>query len=212
MKVVAFNGSPHEKGNTYAAIRMVGEELEREDVELEVVQVGKHAIRGCLACNVCFKKRDGCCVIQDDPVNGWIRKLEEADGVILGSPVYYAALSGTMKCFLDRAFYVATANGGLFRHKVGASVVAVRRCGGIPAMDQLNHYIGYAEMLMPTSNYWNVIYGNSPNEVVEDEEGKQIMRILGKNMAWLMKLVEYGKGKVEEPEKERKRAMSFIRP
>lgn len=212
MKVVAFNGSPHPNGNTYAAIRMVADELEREGIEVEIVQVGKHALHGCMGCDACFRSRNMRCVVDGDPVNEWIGKMAEADGILLGSPVYYAALSGTMKCFLDRAFYVATANGGPFRHKVGAAVVAVRRSGGIPAFDQLNHYLNYAEILMPTSNYWNVIHGTRAGEVLQDEEGRQIMSVLGKNMAWLMKLVENGRGKIQEPEKEKKRAMSFIRP
>ena len=116
-----------------------------------------------------------------------------------------------MKAFLDRAFYVASVNDSLFRHKVGASVVAVRRSGGIPTFEQLNNYINYSEMVMPTSNYWNVIHGRAPSEVHEDEEGTQIMRVLGKNMAWLMKLVENGKDKISEPDAEKKVFTSFVR-
>ena len=116
-----------------------------------------------------------------------------------------------MKSFLDRAFYVASVNGGLFRHKIGASVVAVRRSGGIPVFDQLNNFINYSEMIMPTSNYWNVAYGAAPGEVTQDEEGMQIMRVLGKNMSWLMKVVEAGKSQVKENEKEDKVFTNFIR-
>ncbi|MDW7674576.1 MAG: flavodoxin family protein, partial [Bacillota bacterium] len=121
------------------------------------------------------------------------------------------AIGGTMKSFLDRAFYVAGVNGGLFRHKVGASVVAVRRSGGLPTFDQLNNFLNYSEMLIPTANYWNVIHGARQGEALHDEEGVQIMRVLGKNMAWLMKLVENGKGVVIEPERESKKYMNFIR-
>jgi multimeric flavodoxin WrbA len=116
-----------------------------------------------------------------------------------------------MKAFLDRAFYVSTANGGLFRHKVGAAVVALRRSGGVSTFDQLNHYLTYAEMLIPTANYWSVIHGSTPGEALQDEEGVQIMRVLGKNMAWLLKLVENGRGVVEEPAMEIKTKMNFIR-
>ena len=137
--------------------------------------------------------------------------MKDADGIILGSPVYYSAIAGTMKSFLDRAFYVGSSNGGMFRHKVGASVVAVRRSGGIPTFDQLNNYINYSEMLMPTSNYWNVAYGTKPAETLNDEEGMQIMRVLGKNMSWLMRLVEFGKDSIEAPEQENKTFMNFIR-
>lgn len=210
MKVVAFNGSPKKEGNTFHAIKMVAEELEKEGIEVEIIHVGNRNIRGCLACNGCVKNRDEKCVVQDE-VNEWIQKMKEADGIILGSPVHYSSIGATMKAFLDRAFYVAGSNKSMLRHKVGAAVVAVRRSGGVSTFEQLNNYINYSEMLMPTSNYWNVIHGTAPGEVVGDEEGKQIMRVLGKNMAWLMKLVEFGKGKIEEPEKERKILTNFIR-
>lgn len=211
MKVVAFNGSPHKKGNTYNAIETVAKELEKEGIEVEIVHVGNKAIRGCMACGGCSRNQNEKCVLDKDEVNEWIQKMKEADGIILGSPVYYSAIAGTMKSFLDRAFYVASSNGGMFRHKVGASVVAVRRSGGIPVFDQLNNYINYSEMIMPTSNYWNVAYGTAPGEVTQDEEGMQIMRVLGKNMAWMMKVVEAGKSQVKENEKEDKIFTNFIR-
>ena len=137
--------------------------------------------------------------------------MKHADGILLGSPVHYAAMGGTMKSFLDRAFYVSGSNGNIMRHKVGAAVVAVRRSGGLPAFNQLNNFLSYSEMLMPTSNYWHVIHGTSPGEVKQDAEGVQIMQVLGKNMAWLMKLVENGKGKVVPPANEEKSYMHFIR-
>ena len=136
--------------------------------------------------------------------------MKGADGIILSSPVHFSAIAGTMKSFLDRAFYVTSVNGGMLRHKVGAAVVAVRRSGGLPTFDQLNNFINYAEMLMPTSNYWNVIHGRSPGEVSQDTEGVQIMRVLGKNMAWLMKLVEHGKSTITPPQREDKIYMNFI--
>lgn len=211
MKVVAFNGSPKKAGNTYNAIRTVAAELEKEGIEVEIVHVGNKVIRGCIACGGCSRNQNERCVIDKDEVNEWIQKMKEADGIILGSPVYYSAIAGTMKSFLDRAFYVASVNGGMFRHKIGASVVAVRRSGGIPVFDQLNNFINYSEMIMPTSNYWNVAYGANPGEVTQDEEGMQIMRVLGKNMSWLMKVVEAGKSQVEESEKEDKVFTNFIR-
>jgi multimeric flavodoxin WrbA len=210
MKVAAFNGSPNKEGNTYHALRIVADELGKEGIETEIIHVGNKLIRGCLACGKCRKNRDERCVTRDE-VNEWIMKMKEADGIILGSPVHFSSISATMKAFLDRAFYVAGNNGGLFRHKVGAAVVAVRRSGGLPAVDQLNHYLSYAEMIIPTSNYWNVIHGTAPGEALEDEEGVQIMRILGRNMAWLLKLVANGEGSVEEPRRERKVYTNFIR-
>jgi len=210
MRVVAFNGSPNKEGNTYQALKMVTAELENADIETEIVQVGSQAIRGCVACYQCVKNRNEQCVLPGEPVNDWIQKMKQADGILLGSPVHFAAIGGTMKSFLDRAFFVTGVNNAMLRHKVGASVVAVRRSGGLPTFDQLNNFLTYAEMLMPTSNYWNVIHGRAPGEVTQDVEGVQIMRVLGKNMAWLMKLVEHGKGAVTPPEHEAKTFFSFI--
>lgn len=210
MKTVAFNGSPNAEGNTYHALKMVTAELEREGIETEIIHVGNKVIRGCTACGQCVKNKDERCVLPGDEVNGWIQKMKGADGIILGSPVHYAAMAGTMKSFLDRAFYVTGVNNGMLRHKVGASVVAVRRSGGLPTFDQLNNFLCYSEMLMPTSNYWNVIHGTRPGEATQDAEGVQIMGVLGRNMAWLMKLVENGRGAVPPPEREGKIYMNFI--
>jgi multimeric flavodoxin WrbA len=210
MKVVAFNGSPHREGNTYHAIKMVAEELENKNIEIEIIQVGNKEIRGCLGCNKCVENQNERCII-DDQVNGWIQKMKEADGIIIGSPVHYAAIAGTMKSFLDRAFYVTSVNGMMLRHKVGAPVVAVRRSGGMPTFNQLSNYINYSEMMIPSSNYWSVIHGMTPGEAEKDEEGKQIMRILGKNMAYLLEVMKNAEGEVEAPEVERKKLMNFIR-
>jgi multimeric flavodoxin WrbA len=190
---------------------MVADELEKEGIVTEIVHVGNKAVRGCLACGQCFKNKDERCIQAEDPVNDWIQLMKAADGILIGSPVHYSAVAGTMKSFLDRSFYVCGCNGGLLRHKIGAAVVAVRRSGGLPAFNQLTNFLLYAEMLIPTSNYWNVIHGMRPGDVVKDEEGVQIMRILGKNMAWLMRLVEHGKGAITPPAQEKKVAMSFIR-
>lgn len=209
MKVVAFNGSPRNEGNTYQAIQLVAKELVDQGIEVEIVQVGDKPITGCRHCGACIRNRNERCIIQDD-VNDWIQKIKLADGVIFGAPVHYADIGATMKAFLDRAFYVG-ANQALFRHKVGAAVVAVRRAGGVPAFDQMNHYLQYAEMFIPSSNYWNLIFGRLPGEALQDEEGMQIMRVLGRNMAYLLKLRELGQGQVEPPAYEKKTLMNFIR-
>lgn len=211
MKVVAFNGSPNKNGNTYEAIKTVANELEKSDIEVEIVHVGNKVIRGCLACGGCSRNMNEKCVIDTDEVNEWIQKMKQADGIILGSPVHYSAIAGTMKSFLDRAFLVTSANGGMLRHKVGASVVAVRRAGGMPTFDQLNNYLNYAEVVIPTSNYWNVVFGRAQGEAKQDQEGQQIMSVLGENMAWVMKLIEYGKDHVKVPAGKEKIYMNFIR-
>lgn len=209
MKVVAFNGSFKAKGNTFQALQMVGAELEKEGIEFEVVHVGDKALKGCMGCNACARNQDNKCIINDG-VNEWIQKMIEADGIIFGTPVHFAGMGGILKTFMDRAFYVASRMGFL-RHKVGASLAVVRRAGGLPAIHEMNTYITYAEMVMPSSNYWNVVYGAAPGEVELDEEGKQIMRVLGQNMAWLMKLKEAGKDIVSEPVGENKIYTNFIR-
>lgn len=210
MKVVAFNGSPRKNGNTFHAIRMVAEELEKENIKVEIIQVGSKVIRGCIACYKCVQNKNEKCSI-DDEVNDWIQKIKKADGIILGSPVYFSGIAGTFKCFLDRAFLVSSVNGSLFRQKVGVAVVADRRSGGVSTFDQLLHYLHYAEMIVPSSNYWNVIFGRNPGEVLKDEEGMQIMRILGKNMAWILKIIENSKEVIPKPAREDKIFMNFIR-
>ena len=211
MKVVAINGSPHKEGNTFHALNMVGNELKEAEIEFEIIHVGHKGIHGCIACNNCAKNHDEKCSIKTDDLNDWVQKMKEADGILIGSPVYYSGISGTMKCFLDRAFYVAGSNGNLFRHKVAAAVVAVRRSGGTATFDSLNHYLTYSEMILATSNYWNIIHGTGPGEVEGDAEGKQIMKALGKNMAWILKMKEATKETVALPVKERKVFTNFIR-
>jgi multimeric flavodoxin WrbA len=187
MKVVAINGSPKAKGNTFTTLNTLADLLAPEGVTTKILQVGSAALRGCIACNGCARNQDRRCVLPDDQVNGWIDTIAQADGLILGSPVYFSAVPGTLKCFLDRAFYVQSTNGGLFRHKVGAAVVADRRAGAVSTFGQLNNYLHYAEMFVPSSNYWNVVYGTAPGEVAQDTEGQQILRVLAKNLAWMLK-------------------------
>ena len=211
MKVVAINGSPKKEGNTYRALQYVGAKLQEQGIEFEVLHVGNKMVRGCLACGKCAEMRNEQCTITTDPVNEWIQVLKAADGILLGSPVHYAGIAGTMKCFLDRAFYVSTVNNGLFRNKVAAAVVAVRRTGGSFTFDNLNHYITYSEMIMATSNYWNVIHGRTPGEVEKDDEGIQIMEVLGNNMAWLLQMREQTKETLPAPAAAQKVMTSFVR-
>lgn len=211
MKVVAFNGSPKKNGNTYHAIKLVADKLSEQNIETKIIHVGNKTIRGCLGCNHCARSRDEKCVIVNDEVNDWIQEMKDADGIILGSPVHFSAVAGTMKCFLDRSFYVSSVNRGMLRHKVGASVVAVRRSGGLPAFTQLNNFLNYSEMLMPTSNYWNVIHGTAPGEVLNDLEGVQIMENLGENMAYLLNLKANSKENLVIPASKKKIFTNFIR-
>jgi multimeric flavodoxin WrbA len=212
MKVLAINGSPRKDGNTAYAIKEVCSQLGSAGIETEVFQVGNQDVRGCTACGQCFQRRDGKCVLPGDTVNEGVARMAAADGIILGAPVYYSGIPGTLKSFLDRTFRVAGANGNLFRHKVGVCVVADRRAGGVPVFNQLNNYLHYAEMFMANSNYWNVIFGTLPGEGALDLEGTQTMRILGRNMAWLLRAIEAGKAQFPFPEQEPKEMMNFIRP
>jgi len=209
MKVIAINGSPNKEGNTFHALSMVGDELKAAGIEFEILHIGHKLIHGCIACGKCSVNKDEKCIIKTDDLNQWIQQIKVADGLIIGSPVYYSGIPGTMKSFLDRLFFVAGSNGNLLRHKVGAAVVAVRRTGGSSTLDGLNHYLNYSEMIIATSNYWNVIHGTAPGEAVRDGEGRQIMRVLGKNMAWLLRMKEASA--IEPSSKEKKEYTNFIR-
>jgi multimeric flavodoxin WrbA len=189
----------------------VGRQLEENDIDFEILHIGNQAVRGCMACGTCAKNLNEKCSITTDPLNEWIQQIKAADGIILASPVYYAGIAGTMKCFLDRAFYVAGSNGGLFRQKVAAAVVALRRTGGSSTFDSLNHYLTYSEMILATSNYWNISHGRVPGEVLQDAEGVQIMEVLGRNMAWLLKMREQTSALLPKPESVGKIYTNFIR-
>lgn len=204
MKVLAINGSPHETGCTYTAISMLAEELNKSGIEVEVVQLGKAPIQGCTACGGC--KNTGRCVF-DDVVNVCLEKMKEADGIIIGTPVYYSGIAGQMKSFLDRFFYC----GPDLRFKVGVAVTSLRRSGGVYTFHQLNNYFDLAQVITVPSFYWNCIHGNAPEEVKQDLEGMQIMRVLGKNMAWLLQAVEQGKKAAPLPEPEQRIFTNFIR-
>ena len=187
MKVVAFNGSARRDGNTAILIRAVFEELAKEGIQTELIQFGGKPLRGCMACYGCYRNKNKRCVIEEDAVNDCIQKMIEADGILLGSPVYVTDVSSEMKALIDRACLVSGANGGMYRRKVGAAVVAVRRAGAIHAFDTLNHFFLITEMIVPGSCYWNIGFGREPGEVEKDEEGIRTMRVLGRNMAWLLK-------------------------
>jgi multimeric flavodoxin WrbA len=187
MKVAAFNGSPRPKGNTSILLRTVLGELEKEGIETELTQVGNTKIQGCIACYKCFENKDRRCAVDKDQFNAYLSKMVAADGILLGSPTYFADVSAWMKALIERAGLVARANDYMFKGKVGAAVTAVRRAGGIPAFTGMNLLFLYGQMVVPGSTYWNVGIGRNPGEVEGDEEGIQTMKNLGQNMAWLLK-------------------------
>ncbi|MBW7571458.1 flavodoxin family protein [Caproiciproducens faecalis] len=208
MKVMLINGSPHEKGCTYTALCEVAGELEKAGVETEIFQVGQQPIRGCVSCGFCKKNKGNKCVFGNDPVNAALEKAKDMDGFIFGSPVHYASASGMMTSFLDRFFYAGT----VLKYKPGASVVSCRRGGATAAFDQLNKYFTISSMPVVSSQYWNMVHGNTPEEVRQDLEGLQTMRTLGRNMAWLLKSIEAGKqAGVSLPEPEEPQITNFIR-
>ena len=208
MKVLLINGSPRAKGCTYTALSEVAKELEKENIETEIFHVGNKPIRGCTACGACSRNNSGKCIFDDDTVNIALEKVKEVDAFVFGSPVHYAAASGQITSFLDRFFYA----GEGFQYKPGAAVVSCRRGGATAAFDQLNKYFTIANMPIVSSQYWNMVHGNTPEEVKQDLEGMQTMRTLGKNMAWLLKSIKAGKAAgIKLPEKEPRAVTNFIR-
>ena len=189
MKVIAFNGSARKDGNTAILINYVVGELEKEGIETELYQFSGKNIHGCRACYKCFENKDKRCSFKDDVLNDCIEKILEAEGIILGSPTYFADLTTEMKALIDRAGLVAKANDDMFRRKIGAAVVAARRGGSIHAFDSLNHFFLVRQMIIPGSSYWNLGFGREKGEVEKDEEGIQTMKVLGENMAWLLKKI-----------------------
>jgi len=187
MKVIAFNGSARKNGNTAILIREVLSELQNEGIETEMIQLAGKTIRGCTACGKCFKNQDKRCAIDNDFANECIEKMLEADGIILASPTYFADVTAEMKALIERAGYVVKANSDLLRRKIGAAVVAVRRAGAMHAFDTINHFFLISQMIVPGSSYWNIGIGKAKGDVEKDEEGLETMRMLGRNMAWLLK-------------------------
>ena len=190
MKVIAFNGSARKDGNTAILINQVFSELEKQDIETEMVQFSGQKIRGCIACYKCFENKDKRCSVKDDVVNDCIEKMLQADGIILASPTYFADVSSELKALIDRAGLVAKANGDMFKRKAGAAVVAVRRGGSIHAYDSINHFFLISQMIIPGSSYWNMGFGLEIGDAEKDEEGLQTMKTLGRNMAWLLKKIQ----------------------
>lgn len=190
MKVVAFNGSPRKEGNTANLIKKVFVELEAEGIETEFVQIGGKKIKGCTGCMKCFEKKDKKCIIDNDILNECLEKMIGADGMILGSPTYTANVSSELKALIDRADLVGFANEDLFKRKVGAAVIAVRRGGAVPAFDAINHFFQIHQVIITTSIYWNFGMGLMPGDVDDDEEGNRTMKHLGENMAWLIKKIK----------------------
>ena len=190
MKVVAFNGSARKDGNTAILINHVFEDLRKEGIDTELVQFAGKKISGCNGCRKCFETRDKRCIIKDDIVNECIEKMVEADGIILGSPIYFADITPEIKALVDRAGYVSKANDDMLRRKVGAAVIAVRRAGAIHGFDTLNHFFFISQMIVPGSQYWNIGIGREKGEVESDTEGVEIMKVLGQNMAWVIKKLQ----------------------
>jgi multimeric flavodoxin WrbA len=211
MKVVGINGSARKDGNTSVLIRKVFEELEAQGIETSLINLGPQSVNGCLACMKCFENQDGHCVQTKDRFNGWLDEMRTADGIILGTPVYFADISGQIKCFLDRAFMVARANGNMFKRKVGAAVAAARRAGTVSAFNSLNAYFTISQMIIVGSTYWNMGFGREKGEASQDGEGLQTMANLGKNMAWLLKSIAAAKDSVPPPETSTAVATNFIR-
>lgn len=205
MRIVAINGSPKPKGNTYYALKTVCDELEQEGLVTKILSVGSMEIKGCISCNRC---KDGYCIHNDEILNDMIDEIYEADGIIIGSPVYYSGISGTLKCFLDRLFY---ASNGHMRHKVATGITIPRRSGGMPALDQLNYYFLISEMIIVSSYYWNVIHGGSPKEVLVDAEGISVLKNLARNMSWMVKMKEETKNSLPAPSAYPRSWTNFIR-
>jgi multimeric flavodoxin WrbA len=190
VKVVAFNGSARKDGNTALLLKRVLKVLEEEGVETELVQLAGQQIRGCTACRTCFETKNQRCIIDDDNVNLYIQKMVEADGVLLGSPTYFSMMTPEMKALIDRVGFVARAQPEILRRKVGAAVVAVRRAGGMPTFDAINHFFFINEMIVPGSSYWNIGVGHKKGDVEADAEGMKTMEDLGRNMAWVIKKIK----------------------
>ena len=206
MKVLMINGSPHQYGCTYTALKEVSDKLNSHGIETEFVYLGTQAVHGCIACGGCYQS--GRCVF-DDKVNEILEKAAEYDGMVVGSPVYYSGPNGTLCAFLDRLFYCSR---GRLANKFAAAVVSCRRMGNTSSLDRLNKYFQISKMHIVSSQYWNGVHGNTPEEVMQDKEGLQIMRTLGENMAWLIKIAEAGKkAGVPMPQYEKGVGTNFIR-
>ncbi|MDF7808311.1 flavodoxin family protein [Pontiellaceae bacterium B12219] len=211
MKVVAFNGSPRKGGNTETLLKRVCDRLEKHGIETEIIKIGGELLSGCTACGACFKTQNMSCIIYNDDVNGWIKKMVEADGILLGSPTYFSDMTPEMKTLIDRAGYVTLANGSALKGKVGAAVSAVRRGGSINTINSMSNFFTISQMIIPGSSYWNMGYGAARGESEQDVEGMQTMDNLGENMAWIMKCIDAAKATIPFPDNDRSQQMNFIR-
>lgn len=212
MKVLLVNGSPHKNGCTNEALKAVSETLQEEGIDTEIFWIGNRPIQQCIGCYSCMKKKE--CVFGPDVVSEFLEKAQTADGFIFGAPVYYAGPAGAMINFMNRAFFSATnQNPHPFRFKPAAAVASARRTGTLTTLDALNKYFFHGQMPIVTSRYWNEVYGKTADEVRQDEEGMQIMRVLGRNMAWMLKLMENGKkaGICPPKQEETRISTNFIR-
>ncbi len=189
MKVVAFNGSARKDGNTAILIRQVFKELESAKIKTELIQLGGEKIYGCIGCGKCLVTKDNKCALSDDPLNEYVAKMAQAEGIIIGSPTYFADCTAGAKALIERAGMVGRSNNNLFKRKAGAAVVSVRRGGAIHAFDSLNHFFSISEMIVVGASYWNMGVGRQAGEVSADREGLETMSNLGKNMAWLLKKI-----------------------
>ena len=189
MKVLAINGSARLNGNTAIMLNTALEVLAQEGIETELVQLGPKGLQGCIACYKCFENKDKHCAVDDDRMNGYIEKMLAADGILLGSPTYFADVTTNMKSLMDRSGMVSRANADMFQRKAGAAVVTASRGGAIHTYDTLNHFFGITQMVVPGSSYWNMGYGREPGQVNGDDEALATMRTLGRNMAWLLKKI-----------------------
>lgn len=190
MKVIAINGSARKNGNTFISIEKVFGPLRREGIECEQIQLAGHDVHGCRACYKCSDKKNKRCVVEGDIVNECIGKMLEADGIILGSPVYVTDVSAEMKALIDRTCLVSRSNGNFLKRKISAAVLTERRGGAIHAFDTINHFFTISEMIIVGSNYWNFAFGLEKGDVIKDKEGMETMKVLGENMAWLLKKVK----------------------
>ncbi len=206
MKVLLINGSPRKESCTRVALDEVASALKANGVDSHIVSIGTTAVRGCIACNKCVKT--GYCIFKDDSVNEWIDIMKECQGLVVGSPVYYAAPNPSLCAALDRMFYYKSAP---YAYKPGAAIVSCRRGGSTAALDCLQKFFTIAQMPLVSSQYWPQVHGNSPEEVQQDLEGLQTMRVLGRNMAWLIKCIEAGKASVPMPEVEERHWTNFVR-
>lgn len=190
MKVIAFNGSARKDGNTAMLVNHVFEELNQEGIDTELIQLAGRHPHGCIACYKCFEKKNKRCAVKTDCINECIEKMLEADGIILGSPTYFADVSTEMKALIDRTGMTSRANGDMFKRKVGAAVVAHRRGGAIHVFDTINHFFTIGQMIIVGSSYWNFGVGREKGDVAGDDEGINTMKTLGRNMAWLLKKIK----------------------